>query len=43
MYIWLPLSSSADLAQLEQHIAPEYSPKVVAQKLAGGLSNAVKQ
>src|ERR1039457_6707715 len=42
MYIWLPLSSSADLAQLEQHIAPEYNPKVVAQKLVSGLSNAVK-
>jgi len=42
MYIWLPLSSSADLAQIEKHIAPEYSPKVVVQKLVDGLSNAVK-
>jgi hypothetical protein len=42
MYTWLTLGSSADLAHLEQLIAPEYSPKVVAQKLVDGLSNAVK-
>jgi hypothetical protein len=42
MYFWLPLSSGADLTQLERHIAPEYSPKIVARKLVDGLSNAVK-
>src|SRR5260370_6710574 len=42
MYTWLPLSSSADLVQLEQHIEPEYAPKYVATKLAAGLSDAVK-
>ena len=38
----MPLASTGDLAQLEQHIDPEYSPKAVAKKLADGLSNAVK-
>lgn len=42
MYIWLTLNSSAELAQLEQHIGPEYSPRAVAGKLANGLSDAVK-
>ena len=42
MYTWLPLSSSADVAQLAQHIDLEYAPKVVAKKIADGLSSAVK-
>ena len=28
MYTWLPLNSSADLAQLEKHISPEYGEPV---------------
>ena len=42
MYTWLPLNSSADLAQLEKHISPEYGATRVARKLAAGISNAVK-
>jgi hypothetical protein len=42
MYIWLPLGSPADVVQIAQHIDPEYAPKVVADKIAGGLSSAVK-
>ena len=42
MYTWITLDSNADLAQLEAHVSSEYSPKHVAQKLADGLSNAVK-
>ena len=42
MYAWIPLSASADLAQLEAHVSPEYGPVRVAKKLAGGMSNAVK-
>ncbi|HUO15578.1 MAG TPA: hypothetical protein VMX38_11380 [Verrucomicrobiae bacterium] len=42
MYTWLTLNSSADLAQLERVIGAEYSPKIVAQRLVDGLSNAVK-
>jgi hypothetical protein len=42
MYTWMPLVSAADAAQLDQHIDPEYAPKSVAKKLAGGLSDAVK-
>jgi hypothetical protein len=42
MYTWIPLNSSADLAQLETHVSPEYGPSSVAKKLAGGISNAVK-
>ena len=42
MYTWMPLSSAADLAQLDQHIDPEYAPKSVAKKLTVGLSDAIK-
>ena len=42
MYTWMPLKSSADLAQLEQILAPEYNPRAVSQKLMNGLSNAIK-
>lgn len=42
MYKWIPLSSSADLAQIEKHISAEYGPARVAKKLADGISNAVK-
>src|SRR5258708_4689527 len=42
MYTWITLASAADLAQLEQHIDPEYAPKYVATKLAAGMSDAVK-
>jgi hypothetical protein len=42
MYTWLPLKSSADLAQLESQISPEYGPKRVADKLARAISGAVK-
>ncbi len=42
MYTWIPLTSSADLAQLETHISQEYDPVGVAKKLVGGISNAVK-
>ena len=42
MYPWITLNSSADLAQLENHISSEYDPSSVAKKLASGISNAVK-
>lgn len=42
MYTWIALASAADVAQLEQHVDPEYAPKYVAAKLAAGLSDAVK-
>ena len=42
MYTWLPLASSADVAQLAQQIDAEYAPNVVAKKIADGLSGAVK-
>jgi hypothetical protein len=42
MYTWLSLKSSADLAQLESCISQEYGPKRAAEKLAGGISDAVK-
>src|SRR5215467_7738286 len=42
MYTWLPLSSTADLSKLEEHISAEYDPKGVAKKLVDGMSNAVK-
>jgi hypothetical protein len=42
MYTWIPLSSSADLAQLSKHISAEYAPDRIAQRLADGMSNAVK-
>jgi hypothetical protein len=42
MYTWMTLASAADLAQLDQHIDPEYAPNAVAKKLTVGLSDAVK-
>lgn len=42
MYTWMPLSSGADLAQLANHISPEYAPDQVAKKLIVGISSAVK-
>lgn len=42
MYNWIQLNSSADLANLEQHLSPEYEPKRVTKKLVDGISNAVK-
>jgi len=42
MYSWITLNSDADLAQLEKHISPEYNPASVANKLAAGISDAVK-
>lgn len=42
MYTWLPLASASDLTQLDKHVDPEFAPKYVARKLAGGLSDAVK-
>jgi len=42
MYTWLSLKSSADLVQLEAHLSPEYGAKRVVEKLAGGISGAVK-
>lgn len=42
MYTWIPLKSSADLTQLVAHISPEYDPKSVSEKLAEGMSDAVK-
>jgi hypothetical protein len=42
MYTWMTLATAAGVAQLDQHIAPEFAPKYVAKKLAAGLSDAVK-
>jgi hypothetical protein len=42
MFIWIPINSPADLAELEKHISPEYEPAVVAKKLSSGISSAVK-
>lgn len=42
MYSWMPLTTIADLASLDQYVDPEYLPKYVAKKLAAGLSDAVK-
>ncbi len=42
MYKWIQLNTSADLKQLEQCISVEYSPKLVSQRLVGGISDAVK-
>ncbi len=42
MYTWLPINSSADLAQLAAHISPEYNPEQVAKRLSDGMSDAVK-
>jgi hypothetical protein len=38
MYTWIPLSSSADLAQLSKHISAEYAPDRIAQRLADGTA-----
>ncbi len=42
MYTWIPLTSSADLGQLVSHVSVEYNPRIVAEKLTNGISNAVK-
>lgn len=42
MYAWIPVTSSADLNQLETQLSPEFAPKIVAQKLSAGISGAVK-
>jgi hypothetical protein len=42
MYTWITLNSPADLARLENELSAEYEPAVVAQKLADGISDAVK-
>jgi len=39
---WIPLSSSADLAQLDKHISSEYGPVRVTKMLVDGISSAVK-
>jgi len=38
----MPITSTADLAKLVQHISPEYAPAAVAKRLENGLSEAVK-
>src|SRR5690348_12212602 len=42
MYTWVPLSTSADLANLSQFIPEEYDPDGVGQKLKASISDAVK-
>lgn len=42
MYEWLAINSPADLAQLKDLIPGEYDPAKVADKLARGISGAVK-
>src|SRR4051812_25168129 len=42
MYRWIQLNSSADLAQLANHISSEYEPTAAAQALSNGISDAVK-
>lgn len=42
MYTWMPVTSAADLNQLETHLTPEFAPKEVARKLSLGISGAVK-
>ena len=42
MYVWVPLNTSADLADLEKHISAEYAPARVVKKLIDGISDAVK-
>jgi len=42
MYTWIPLGSSADLAQLKTHLSPEYGADRVVEKLTNGISSAVK-
>ena len=42
MYKWIPLNSSADLAQLNRYVSVEYNPNIVVKKLTDGISNAVK-
>ena len=32
MYTWIPLKSSADLAELNNQLTPEYDPANVAKK-----------
>jgi hypothetical protein len=42
MYAWIQLNSSADLAELANHISSEYEPATVAKTLSNGISDAVK-
>ncbi|MGY4506403.1 hypothetical protein ACVWYH_010385 [Bradyrhizobium sp. GM24.11] len=42
MYKWISLATSADLAQLPNHITSEYNPDRVAKTLSQGISDAVK-
>src|SRR4051812_31719781 len=42
MYKWMPVTPAAGLSELKDHIPAEYDPITVAQKLAGGMSAAVK-
>ncbi|WP_439402602.1 hypothetical protein ACNJYA_09315 [Bradyrhizobium sp. DASA03068] len=42
MYKWISLATSADLAQLPNHITSEYNPGKVAKTLSLGISDAVK-
>lgn len=42
MYTWIPLNSTADLAELEKQLTSEYDPANIIKKLTGGLSSAVK-
>jgi hypothetical protein len=41
-YDWLALNAAADLARLGKFIPSEYAPDAVGQKLAAGISDAVK-
>lgn len=42
MYFWVKLTTVADVAQIDKHVDPEFLPQRVAERLAKGLSNAVK-
>jgi len=42
VYKWLSLTSADSLKQLVDHVSVEYNPRVVADKLANGMSSAVK-
>lgn len=42
MYTWIPLDSAAEIAKLKDHISSEYNPHYVSEKLASGISSAVK-
>src|SRR5437588_12016209 len=42
MYTWISLNSPADLPRLVNELPAEYEPVVVTQKLADGISDAVR-